>query len=284
MTVTGWRCLIRIIFHGEKRRDEVDSLIWKVHILIEMTQSHAFDRPLHYIGRDRMARSGLVTSIARSLVEKRDGRWVALQNVVGVTGEWGTGKSTLLNFVASYLDAFDGIVVVRFEPWLVSSEADVIDAFLREISRKVGASPGERVRGLAAEIDKYREAVAGAAEYAFPGAGTLAKFIPRMRTRTLTDRKIRLARRLLDFQGSIVVVVDELDRVDNTDVKEVAKFINSVGSLPGISFLVGYDYKRVSKILSASDDTQSGEEYLRKIVQVNIPLRGMSATTCLPSD
>ncbi len=222
-----------------------------------------------------MDRVGLVSSIARALIFEEKGKWRSLQNVVAITGRWGSGKSSLLNFVSKHLEALPGVLVIRFEPWLISSEVDIIDAFLREIARKLGADKLDKAKAVADEIDTYRSAIAGVADYAFPGAGLVTRFLPKLRKPTIESRRKKLSEALEKFDGAIVVVIDELDRVEKSDVREVAKFINSVAAIPSMSFLIGYDYPRLSGLLSSDEDPQSGEEYLKKIVQLDIPLRGM---------
>lgn len=52
---------------------------------------------------------------------------------VGLTGPWGTGKSSLLNMVENEIrDSFPNSVCVRFNPWLVGDHKELIGQFFSE--------------------------------------------------------------------------------------------------------------------------------------------------------
>jgi hypothetical protein len=74
----------------------------------------------------------------------------------------------------------------------------------------------------------------------------------------------------------VVVLIDELDRVEDEDVRAVAQLIKAVGDIRGISYLVAYDPKRVAEALgqgSGAAREASGRAYLEKIIQHPIPMR-----------
>jgi predicted KAP-like P-loop ATPase len=62
--------------------------------------------------------------------------------VVGLHGEWGSGKSTAINFVKAFLDKHnqevetdaERIHVIDFRPWIVSGHQDLIGAFFKILS------------------------------------------------------------------------------------------------------------------------------------------------------
>src|SRR5262249_1405315 len=62
--------------------------------------------------------------------------------VIGMHGEWGSGKTTALNFVRAFLDKHnqeaedqkDRVRIVDFQPWIVSGHQDLIAAFFRVLT------------------------------------------------------------------------------------------------------------------------------------------------------
>ena len=73
---------------------------------------------------------------------------------------------------------------------------------------------------------------------------------------------------------AVVVLIDELDRVEDDDVRAVAQLVKAVGDIKGISYLVAYDPKRVAEALGTGvDPLRRGAAYLEKIIQHPIPLR-----------
>lgn len=76
----------------------------------------------------------LVDSLEVVLTEPR-----LLPVTVGVLGDWGSGKSSLLHMVADRLDAAGGYVVVPFSPWRYEAYEDVKAALMEAILRQLEA-------------------------------------------------------------------------------------------------------------------------------------------------
>ncbi|MGC4074809.1 MAG: P-loop NTPase fold protein [Nibricoccus sp.] len=104
--------------------------------------------------------------------------------VVSLNGEWGSGKTTLVNLVLHYIDEQAKIagesppVVVRFNPWQWSGQDMLFEAFFGEIGHALGREqPGERGAELAKKW-KLLGALSGAvrvtAQWAETGATAIA--------------------------------------------------------------------------------------------------------------
>ncbi|MBP2513837.1 P-loop NTPase fold protein [Sphingomonas sp. PvP018] len=85
------------------------------------------------------------------------------------------------------------------------------------------------------------------------------------------ERRV-LEQKLAKSRSAVVVLVDELDRVEDDEVRAVAQLIKAIGNIKGISYLVAYDPKRVTEALGRGDGRR-GEAYIEKIIQYPIPLR-----------
>ena len=86
----------------------------------------------------------------------------------------------------------------------------------------------------------------------------------------------KLEKKLGNAKIAVVVLIDELDRVEDDEVRAVAQLVKAIGDIQGISYLVAYDPERVADALgrgSGDDRRRTGEAYLEKIIQHPIPLR-----------
>src|SRR4051794_37443990 len=67
--------------------------------------------------------------------------------VFGLTGPWGSGKSTLINFVEFYLGLEDPRwAVARFTPWAAGDASALLGEFYTALSRSLPANRSDSVR------------------------------------------------------------------------------------------------------------------------------------------
>lgn len=252
------------------------------------------DRPGERAADDLLDRGPFVESLVRALVvdevDPLTGRVVARRAtgvVVGLTGKWGSGKSMILHLLREQLDGMDHVAVATFNPWLFKGRDELLAAFFNELRDALGRSPEEKVREAMTALDKYRaaitaggQAIAFAADTVFPawvGKGILKvlgwmKVITRPKDLSPQEERRALEKKLGAAKVAVVVLIDELDRVDDDEVRAVAQLVKAVGDIQGVSYLVAYDPKRVATALGRGDPG-AGEAYLEKIIQHPIPVR-----------
>ena len=190
--------------------------------------------------------------------------------MVGVTGEWGSGKSSILNLLDDEIRArFPNAFVVRFDPWIVSGRDDLIVEFLREITITIAADADRK-------SEAAREAVAELADYArilapVPLVGGIGGAIANLfrRRESISVIRDKVAKKLARIGRPLVVLVDEVDRIEDAEIRAVAQFVRSVADFRGISYVLAYDSERVIEALGGGD---RGARYLEKIVQLPISL------------
>lgn len=256
------------------------------------------DRPVTGLNGDVLDRGPFVQSLVRALVtvEEGSGKTITRANgvVVGLTGEWGLGKSSVLNFLGEALAQNDGVVVATLNPWLFKGRDELLQAYFNSLREALGKSPKEKVGALREQLGRYKAAIestgAGVASAVDMLTGTtvatgiwkkylvksLALLVKPNALSANQERKA-LETKLSQANVAVVVLIDELDRVEDEDVRAIAQLIKAVGDIKGISYLVAYDAARVTEALgrgtTPEDRRSNGERYLEKIIQFTIPLR-----------
>ena len=258
----------------------------------------AQDRPIDRETDDRLDRIPFVENLILALIrdEKNvSGCLVARRStgvVVGLTGKWGSGKTSILNLVAEQLKKTKYVAVATLNPWLFKGRDELLAAFFGELRDALGRSPQEHAHELVAAMDTYREAITVAGHFAAlaadaAGAGGLAtagraalkqalRLIRKPKELSPQEERRKLEKKLADAKIAVVVLIDELDRVEDDEVRAVAQLVKAIGDIKGISYLVAYDPERVADALgrgSGDDRRRTGEAYLEKIIQHPIPLR-----------
>jgi hypothetical protein len=241
------------------------------------------ERPIERASEDALGRMSFVRRLADALIDKSTAKSRGI--AIGVTGAWGSGKSSILNLLRQHIkETHPKALVVSFDPWLVSGRNDLISEFLRELIRTINADPqaSAQLKKIGATIAKYGEYVAPVAATWIPflgpviraGSGLIRDAVKS--DESLTGLKSRLMRELAAIDVPIIVLIDELDRVEDEEIRTVAQLVRSVADFPGVSYVLAYDSKRVIQALGGGANGPQAEDrgraYLEKIVQLQIPL------------
>ncbi len=243
------------------------------------------ERPIETESQDSLGRGGFAERIADTLIDQGTGNATGV--VVAVTGTWGSGKSSVLNLVEERLISHYGerVLVIRFNPWLVSNRDDLIQQFFAELAAAMSAREGHRkkLKKVAEAIPQYSLALLPAATAAaalVPHVSWFASLVPfarhlsesLKRRPSLNAAKAKLRSELESSHVSIVVLIDEVDRVDDSDVVAIAQLVRSIADFPGISYCLAYDVERVAEALGGGGGAKRGRAYLEKIVQFGFPI------------
>ena len=196
---------------------------------------------------------------------------------MALCGPWGTGKTSLMALVEECLG--ERVVVLRFNPWFFSGTEDLVARFFAELAA-VLSHGDEQLRRIAVRLARYAGSVSGFAAL-IPGAGMpLAAVLNAVQqgaaageaTPTLDERYGELREALDEFDERIVVLVDDLDRLSDHEVREVVRLVKLVGDLPRLTYILAFDRERLEDALGrdAADPDgirPRGRAYLEKIVQ-----------------
>ena len=219
--------------------------------------------------------------------------------VIGLHGEWGSGKSTVLNFVNAYLEKHNQetgsddrrIIPIDFRPWIISGHQDLVAAFFKVLSERLAGRTGWwkrqlnrvlRIFGYAA--DPLLDAVAVVAITIDPSGGVASKAVATvakksvggMIDRFLADPSLQAAygnlKKVLNKSGKrFLVNIDDLDRLHDDEIRSVMQMVKTVGQLPNVIYLLAYDRTIVWKAIDGYLDRVS-PRYAEKIVQQEIEL------------
>ncbi len=237
------------------------------------------DRPIDRRDQDSLGRRSFAESIAADILATPAERGFT----VSVVGEWGSGKTSVLNMVAeSIASSGDAFAILRFNPWLFSRADDLMTRFFSE----VGAQLGQReYQGLKRVADAFAGLVESIAPLTpAPGANLVARLwrcITNSATRppSLFERRLQLTSALEASGSRIVVLIDDIDRLEAGEIREVMRLVRLTSDFPNLVFLLAFDRHRVARALG--DDGGEGRQYLEKLVQVthDVPVASKATLT-----
>lgn len=229
----------------------------------------AGDSPVEALADDSLGRQALAVTVAEEIRTLDASRGF----VLALTGPWGSGKTSLLNLVKLSLADEPPLRVVDFNPWMFAGTDQLVDAFFRELAAQLRGG-GRLLDSIAADLDKYAAYLAPLALVPYLGkvvtaakdaAGALRQHGSVVRQRDVLIDGLR------QLDRPVVVVVDDIDRLERVDIRDVFKLVRLTGNFPNVVYVLAFDRVRVEQALSESGP--DGRAYLEKIVQlvVDIP-------------
>ena len=193
---------------------------------------------------------------------------------IAIEGEWGSGKTSVLNMVAETLeDSWADIAVLRFNPWLFSNADELVARFFHELSAQLGLSGSEKLKDVAKALAKLGQFLAPLSPV--PGTTLFANEIAKQADHvgeppSLHDMRDRLSKALESSDSRVVVFVDDIDRLEPRETREVMRLVRLTSELPNVVFLLAFDRRHVAESLGTNETNEiEGQQYLDKIVQVS---------------
>jgi len=223
---------------------------------------------------------------------------------IGIYGEWGTGKTTLMRQIESKLKTEKSITTVWFNAWRYEREEQFA---LIPLLKKIAYSLPDKkeYEGLRKSIKK--------------GIGTIRRNMPQIVTSIVSDfvkqgigentenvvkaisnqliPKIELLTEVNEkdtiyFDGldnieeeiiairekgqpiRIVVFIDDLDRCSPKKALEVFESVKVFLGVDGFIYIIGLSYETISKLITAEYGKSDikGDQYIKKIIQIPITL------------
>jgi len=192
--------------------------------------------------------------------------------IIGLYGRWGEGKTTVMNFIQKELPK--DTIIVNFNPWLFSDEQHLLKSFFTSISEALGASDKTKKEKIGELLSDYGGAIGSVTQFIGFGTEGLEKLGNKLKNTPTEELKKRIDELIIQSGKSIVVFVDDIDRLDISEVQYVFKLVKLVGDFPNTSYILSFDEEMVSAALSpkyGGDSRSAGYNFLEKIIQ--IPLK-----------
>ena len=232
------------------------------------TNEHFTDEPIERREQDRLRRRSFAEALAQHLHRVPLERGFA----IAVLGEWGSGKTSVLNMVSEILAKSESdIAILRLNPWLFRGSADLVTLFFSELSVQLGQQSSERLKRVGKAVLNLGLPMA-ASLLPVPGIGAATNvsdyLVDSWLRPTSLDEKREEIKETLKAAGSrIVVIIDDIDRLEPTETRDIMRLVRLTSDLPNLIFLLAFDGHRVSQSLGADEGEEEGKRYLEKIVQ-----------------
>ena len=257
------------------------------------------DKPIRHVENDEYGRKKYIDNLAYAILTDDDSEGL----IVGVEGEWGSGKTSIKNMLIERLQQMPlpscKTHLIEFDAWMYSRSGEMVSALFSEIS--AGLSPRlkwyQRLRvrlsgygGAFKHVVQLGLDILGACSLPanvsigiaviswgfqalskeFSNDALQGKALPGKGMGTvnrLHRTKAALRENLESQSDRIVVFIDDLDRLLDDEIGSLIQAVKAVGDLPHVTYVLFYDKSYVAQALDKVSHDR-GAEFLEKIVQI----------------
>lgn len=194
---------------------------------------------------------------------------------IGISGNWGSGKTSFLKSMQKQMNA--DYRVVTFNPWTCTDKEQIISQFFA-LMREQTENNDESLQDA---IQKYRDIVLDTDIH--PALTFLAKVFPlSKKEETLDSLKDKIEEAItIDGSKPFAIFIDDLDRLEGNELFEVLRLIRITANFRNVVFVVAYDRDYICNVLNESKNIKRAEEYIQKIFHLEVSLPKFEDETLL---
>lgn len=247
------------------------------------------DQPIKSSKEDILGRQSFAQSLGHAILSYKEKESI----VIGLFGEWGSGKTSIINMAREYINSASKKgsddkkpIIVNFNPWNYSDQNQLISQFFRQLSVSL------RRRDYSGIVNKVGQKLeiygnlfepfalvplAGSVAYriskVFNIIGKAAKRWGNVKSNDLNYIRCELNTLLFEQPQKIVIVIDDIDRLNDVEIRQIFQLVKSLADFPNTIYLLAFDKNVVINALMKVHEG-SGQEYLEKVVQIpfEVPL------------
>jgi len=240
------------------------------------------DQPIKTYKQDLLGRKNFACSLSDTILnyESKDSIVVALY------GDWGSGKSSIVNMIVEHtLNSSEKFtnnkpIIINFNPWNYSDQNQLLAQFFEEMSNvleredyaKNAIEVGKKLKAYANFFKPLAliptiAPIASLIEEVLKRVGEASSSWGELKSNNLNSIKSEISELLSKETRKIIVVIDDIDRLNDVEIRQIFQLVKSLGDFPNTIYLLAFDKKVVEKALEKVQEGK-GSDYLEKVVQI----------------
>ena len=229
--------------------------------------------------------------------------------VIGLMGEWGSGKTSLINLS---LKQIEDKIIIHFNPWIFSEQNNLIWKFFNELIKALDKidlnkkyenleknnikknsfyknlneisiinkhKNKKTINNLKNKLKKFFNKSITSANLSYSNGlrqiSVGGSFSPNWEDEINEDELFELKNSINDdlneLSTKIIVIIDDIDRLSDFEVKQIFKLVKTIADFKNLIYILSFDRNMVIKSLD-NIQTYSPEKYIEKIIQIPIQM------------
>lgn len=184
-------------------------------------------------------------------------------SAVAITGEWGVGKTTFLKLLKKQI--VDKADIVEFNPWMCRTPEQVIRDFFSSLRHQLSPLHSSLSKSIK-EYAKYLSNIA-----IIPNTSFRLDMILSAGNESLYEKKKNLSEKFSYLPRPVVVIIDDMDRLEREEIFEVLRLIRNTADLINTIYIVAFDKNYVTNALK-DKNIKDASSYLEKIFPIEVHL------------
>jgi len=247
------------------------------------------DKPVSEIGEDKFQRYEFSKRIADKIITSNDNDSI----VIGISGAWGEGKTSVINFIEAELKKDTNIISIKFNPWRFTEEATLLVSFFNTLAieiqktfplvvetkkkkrlcrwfNKIFKSKKEPLKtskeNIGEVLKNYGKMIS------IFGAGEVAESLGKVLSKVdIEVLKSRFEKLLIESKKKLVVFIDDIDRLDKQEIHSIFRLVKLTADFSNTYYILSFDQDMVASAIGerfGEGNKQAGINFLEKIIQV----------------
>lgn len=239
------------------------------------------DNPITLRSEDLLERDSFCKQFAKSILRYQDVETLT----IGLLGKWGSGKTSIINLTLQHIDnefvdePKRKPIIIKFNPWNFSDQNNLILQFFRILSINLKRKEYGKILNKTGEIievySDYLEPIVFPLS-GIPGLSKIVKYLGRTfkisganKAGDLEKIKESIINKLKLSDKKIIIIVDDIDRLYNSEIKQIFQLVKSLADFPNLIYVLSFDKEIVCNALNEVQNG-NGSKYVDKIIQVPI--------------
>lgn len=238
------------------------------------------DLPINTKADDKLNRSSFADRISDAIRNYPLGESI----VLGLFGEWGSGKTSILNLVEqNIIEANQGKkkkqkdILIKFNPWNFTNQDQLLEQFFKFLQNELRIN---NYRDVLVENGEIYEKISCAAALfdKLPIIGGFARKISKLlsnyskaltsfaKNHGLEQTKQKINKALSKQKRKIIIFIDDIDRLNDSEINQIFQLVKLVADFKNTIYVLAFD-KEIAIAALKEEHTKKPEQYLEKIIQ-----------------
>ena len=199
---------------------------------------------------------------------------------IGLIGEWGSGKSSILNMFEEKIKNNDKIIIMKFNPWRFSQMDNLYNSFFTDLI--ITLEKNNINKDIINKLKKYKDKIILSSLHILKDVAHVSAPLEIYKMfnkddKTLEEQKNDLNKILSVINKKVVIIIDDIDRLVSKEVQQLFQIIKSLADFPNITYLLSFDKNHVYNALNTdyylgNNNSNNPEEFINKIIQMPIDM------------